>query len=140
MEKYAGGCACGAVRFEALGRPLRVGLCHCMACRKYHGSAFNPFVVFRFDRVFMAGALKAWRSSNHASRFSCEICSSPLCYREDVGDEIELNMGSFDDSSLFTPTYENWVCSREDWLTPLGVPEFKTDLGYERRRQLAVRH
>ena len=132
--KLTGGCACGAVRFEANGRPLRVGLCHCMTCRKFHGSAFNPFVVFRFDQVFIGGTLKSWRSSDHASRLSCEVCSAPICYQEDVGEEIELNMGSFDETSLFTPTYENWVTHREDWLPHLGLPERETDLGHERRQ------
>ena len=29
-----GGCPCGAVRIEAAGAPYRVGLCHCLDCRK----------------------------------------------------------------------------------------------------------
>lgn len=131
---YKGGCACGAVRFEATGEPLRVGLCHCMTCRRHHGSAFNPFVIFRAEQVLVAGSLKAWRSSNHASRLSCETCSSPICQQEDDGDEIELHLGSFDDTSLFAPTYENWIGHREDWLPHLGLPERPTDLGFERRR------
>ena len=135
MARYVGGCACGAVKFEAVGKPLRAGLCHCLTCRKFHGSAFNPFVVFRFHQVFIAGSLKAWRSSDHASRLSCGVCSSPICYQEDDGAEIEMNMGSFDEPSLFAPTYENWIGSREDWLPHLGLPERPTDLGFERRRQ-----
>ncbi len=137
MVKYLGGCACGAVRFEAVREPLRAGLCHCMVCRKHHGSAFNPFVVFKFEDVLVAGALKAWRSSDHSSRFSCEVCGSPICQQEDEGGEIELHTGSFDEPSLFAPMYENWIDSREDWLPHLGIQERQTDLGYERRRASA---
>jgi hypothetical protein len=43
---FSGGCACGKVRFTVTAQPKRVGLCHCMTCRKAHGAAFNPFVVF----------------------------------------------------------------------------------------------
>ncbi len=117
-----------------MGEPLRVGLCHCMTCRRHHGSAFNPFVVFRFDRVLIAGTLKVWRSSNHASHLSCEVCASPICYQEDDGDEIELNIGSFDDTSLFMPMYENWIAHREDWLPHWGLPERKTDANFEKHR------
>ena len=106
-----------------------------MTCRRHHGSAFNPFVVFRAEQVLVAGSLKAWRSSNHASRLSCETCSSPICQQEDDGDEIELHLGSFDEVSLFAPMYENWIGTREDWLPHLGLPERPTDLGFERRRQ-----
>ena len=133
MTAHKGGCACGAVRFEATGDPLRVGLCHCLTCRKHHGAAFNPFVVFKTEDVLIAGSLREWRSSEHATRFSCEVCSSPICQKEDDGDETELHIGSFDDVSLFAPIYENWVVHREDWLPRWGLPERETDLGHERR-------
>ena len=133
MTAAKGGCACGAVRFEALGEPMRVGLCHCMTCRKHHGSAFNPFVVYKFQQVLVAGSLKTWRSSEHSSRMSCEICGSPICQQEDDSGEIELHFGSFDDTSLFAPMYENWIVHREDWLPPLGLPQRPTDLGFEQR-------
>lgn len=135
MKVHNGGCACGAVRFEATGKPLRVGLCHCLTCRKHHASAFNPFVVFKAQAVLIAGSLRAWRSSDHATRLSCEVCSSPICQQEDDGDEIELHIGSFDDTSVFAPMYENWITHREDWLPHLGLPERRTDLGYARRNQ-----
>ena len=131
---FTGGCACGAVRFEVSQPPLRVGLCHCMTCRRKHGSAFNPFVVFKAEDVLVAGALRAWRSSEHASRFSCETCASPICQQEDEGGEIELHLGSFDDTSLFPPMYENWIVYRESWLPYLDVPQRKTDLGYMTRQ------
>jgi len=50
-----GGCACGAVRFTTIGEPRRGGLCHCMACRKAHAAAFNPFVVSAPDAVEVIG-------------------------------------------------------------------------------------
>lgn len=55
MFNFDGGCACGQVRIRATGEPLRVGICHCMTCRKYHGTAFNAFVVFSRDQVTIDG-------------------------------------------------------------------------------------
>lgn len=133
MIIHTGGCACSAVRFEASDEPLRVGLCHCMICRKHHASAFNPFVVYKAEKVLIAGSLRAWRSSDHATRLSCEVCSSPICQQEDEGGEIELHLGSFDEPSLFAPMYENWIMHREEWLPHLGIPERQTDLGYRAR-------
>jgi hypothetical protein len=43
MRKRTGGCNCGQVRFEVSGEPLRVGLCHCLVCRKESGSVGNFF-------------------------------------------------------------------------------------------------
>jgi hypothetical protein len=127
MTVHQGGCACGAVRFEAIGEPKRIGLCHCMTCRKHHGAAFNPFVVYPFDQVMIAGSLQSWRSSEHGRRFSCQVCCSPISYFEDEGGEIELHLGSFDEPSLFAPQYVNWVVHREDWLPHWGLREQATD-------------
>lgn len=124
MERFKGGCACGAVRLDVQGRPLRVGLCHCMTCRRKHGSTFNPFAVFLKAQVFIAGSLNQWQSSERGRRYSCQTCSSPICYIEDLGEEIELNLGSFDEPGLFPPTYESWVMYREAWLPPLNAPQY----------------
>ena len=45
-DVFTGGCACGQLTFAARGRPKRVGLCHCMTCRKISGSPFNAFTIF----------------------------------------------------------------------------------------------
>jgi hypothetical protein len=55
MERE-GGCACGAVRYVVTGGPLRVGLCHCLTCRKRHGAPFNAFAAFRTTRCGSRGA------------------------------------------------------------------------------------
>lgn len=41
MERHTGGCLCGNVRFVAVGSPYRVGVCHCLDCRKHHGALFS---------------------------------------------------------------------------------------------------
>lgn len=46
MERFTGGCLCGKVRIVAAGRPYRVGLCHCLDCRKHHGALFHASAIF----------------------------------------------------------------------------------------------
>lgn len=46
MDRFTGGCLCGKVRIVACGRPWRVGLCHCLDCRKHHGALFHASAVF----------------------------------------------------------------------------------------------
>ncbi len=46
MATFTGGCLCGTVKIEASGRPYRVGLCHCLDCRKHHGALFNASAIF----------------------------------------------------------------------------------------------
>ena len=46
MDEATGGCLCGLVRFVATGEPYRVGVGHCMDCRKHHGALFHASAIF----------------------------------------------------------------------------------------------
>ncbi len=119
---HEGGCACGAVRLTVRGAPLRVGLCHCLTCRKAHASAFNPCVIFAPGQVEIKGEVASWTSSPGYHLQFCPKCGSRIAGRD--GAEIELSLGSFDKPGLFEPQYELWVKRREPWLAPLNVPQF----------------
>jgi hypothetical protein len=110
-----GGCACGRVTFEARGEPKRVGLCHCMTCRKISGSAFNAFVIYPADQVTFSGEVSRWSATPESERGFCPVCGSPV-FDLDATDEIELTLGTFDAPNLFTPTYEGWAVRREHWV------------------------
>ncbi|MBM6593789.1 GFA family protein [Microvirga pudoricolor] len=110
-----GGCACGQLTFEARGEPKRVGLCHCMTCRKISGSAFNAYVIYPADRVAISGERRGWSDTPATERFSCVVCGSPV-FDRDAADEVELLLGAFDAPNLFAPTYECWTRRRETWL------------------------
>lgn len=113
---HTGGCACGKVRFEARGEPYRVGLCHCLTCRKVHGAPFNFFVVFPRDAVTIDGDMVEFASSEHGRRYSCRACGAPVSSHYDRPDEIDLYPGSFDEPGLWQPSYELWTTRREPWL------------------------
>jgi hypothetical protein len=121
-DPLEGGCACGAVRFRTWGDPLRVGLCHCMTCRKAHGAAFNPFIVFARTNVEVVGVLAHWDSTPGHSRDFCPKCGSRIVLFSET--EAELSLGGFDQPSRFQPQYEAWTTQREAWLEALDAPQF----------------
>jgi hypothetical protein len=116
-----GGCACGAVRFSAEGEPWRVGLCHCLDCRKQHGTPFSSSAVFPAERVELTGdEPDAYATSAKGRRHFCRRCGSPVFWREEGSDEVELFLGAFDEVGQFAPTYESWVLRREPWLPAIS--------------------
>lgn len=119
----AGGCLCGAVRITASGAPYRVGICHCLDCRKHHGAVFYAAAIFPADAVAISGDTSAYRN-----RHFCPTCGSSVFAR--YADEIEVHLGCLDAPSQLTPTYENWVIRREAWLPPFDVAR-----RYERDRE-----
>ena len=122
-EILEGGCACGRVRFKARGAPKRVGLCHCLTCRKAHGAAFFPFAVYERGQVLIVGELKSWLSSPDYDRAFCPNCGSPVIGRN--GAEVEVSLGSFDRENVLALGYESWIRHREHWLAALPVSQFE---------------
>ncbi|MCR9255770.1 MAG: GFA family protein [Alphaproteobacteria bacterium] len=114
MDRHTGGCLCGAVRLVATGRPYRVGLCHCLDCRKHHGALFYAAAVFPKDAVTIDGT-----TGDYQGRHFCQRCGSSVFARS--GDEIEVHLGSLDSPDRLTPTYEGWTVRREAWLPPFPL-------------------
>ena len=114
MNHFTGGCLCGDIRFVASGKPYRVGICHCLDCRKQHGALFHASAIFPETAFTVDGETGAYKG-----RFFCPRCGSSVFSRS--GDEVEINLGSLDDIDQFTPTYELWTIRRESWLPPFPV-------------------
>ena len=118
-----GGCLCGRVRFVATGEPLRVGVCHCMDCRKHHGALFHASAIFPADMGEMIGAAESYQG-----RFFCPRCGSSVFSVSDA--EVEVHLGALDAPDQFAPGYELWTDRRESWL-----PDFDVDERFTRDRE-----
>lgn len=123
MEPIVGGCLCGDVRIEAVGLPSRVGICHCLDCRKHHGALFYAAAIFPQQAVTIQGETR-----DYAGRFFCPRCGSSVFAR--TADEIEVHLGALDSPDQMTPTYESWTTRREAWL-----PEFPLARHYDHDRR-----
>ncbi|MCP1199039.1 GFA family protein [Notoacmeibacter sp. MSK16QG-6] len=125
MDRFTGGCLCGDIRFTATGQPNRVGICHCLDCRKHHGALFYAAAIFPQAAVTIHGEVRSYKG-----RSFCPRCGSSVFARS--GDEIEIHLGSLDEPDRLTPTYESWTVRRETWL-----PEFAVSRRYEGDREEA---
>ena len=127
MDRFTGGCLCGSVRLVATGRPYRVGICHCLDCRKHHGALFHASAIFPDHAVMIEGEVR-----EYAGRSFCPRCGSTVFGRS--ADEVEVNLGSLDATDQLKPTYELWTIRRESWLPPFPLVR-----RYERNRDGASR-
>lgn len=123
MVQFTGGCLCGKLRFVASGQPYRVGLCHCLDCRKHHGALFHASAIFPQDAVTIEG-----ETGEYAGRYFCPRCGSSVFSHS--GDEIEVNLGSLDAPDQLKPSYELWQVRRESWLPPFPITR-----SYDRDRE-----
>jgi hypothetical protein len=111
MTTLTGGCLCGQLRLSASGPPYRVGICHCMDCRKHHGALFYAAAIYPEAAVRIEGEARDYRG-----RHFCPHCGSSVFARS--GDEIEVHLGALDAPDQLAPSYENWTVRRESWLPP----------------------
>ena len=127
MNQLTGGCLCGDVRILTTGEPNRVGICHCLDCRKHHGALFHASAIFPADQMTIEG-----ETNDYHGRHFCPRCGSSVFGR--TGDEIEVNLGALDAPNQLTPTYELWTIRRESWLPPFPLKH-----RYERDRDPSSR-
>ncbi|HYD14573.1 MAG TPA: GFA family protein [Allosphingosinicella sp.] len=125
MPQHTASCLCGAVRITATGTPNRVGLCHCMDCRKHHGALFYAAAIFPAGQVTIEGETREYKS-----RHFCPACGSSVFASFPGSGEIELHLGALDAPSQFTPSYECWTIRRE-----ASLPPFPLAHSYERDRE-----
>jgi hypothetical protein len=131
-KRYAGGCLCSQIRYEAQGEPLYAGLCYCTDCQKASGSGFIPFVGFASSAVRFSGrtlqyATKAANGGDAVRNF-CPVCGS-LVFGGVVGKDSSFTIyaGTLDDPSAFRPTTVIFARSRPAWaVIPPGLTVFDT--------------
>jgi len=132
-------CSCGQLRLEAAGDPVRISMCHCLACQRRTGSAFAMQARFTADRVQVAGRYSDYvRVSDEGDRRTfhfCPDCGATVFFTtEDAPDLIAVPVGVFADPSFPPPTVSVYESRRHPWITVPAAIE--TDAAWESLRPL----
>lgn len=114
----AGGCYCGAVRYEASGPVFNATLCHCSDCRRASGApAVGWFSVEAGGLRTTHGAPREFRSSPRVLRTFCGQCGTMLTWRhEEAPGEVDVTICSLDDPNAVPPQDHTFVASAVRWL------------------------
>ena len=114
----AGGCYCGAVRYEVTGKPVHLTNCHCSICRRTTGAPYVswfsvPVAQFRI----VQGSPVTFHSSQKALRRFCGTCGTQLIFQheEDVL-YIDLTAGSLDDPESCPPEDHTYLGDKLGWV------------------------
>lgn len=121
----AGGCQCGAVRYEIRADPMTLYACHCTECQRQSGSAFSlSLVVPRESVVVTGGTPKRWRRVHESGRviqcLFCGDCGSRLWHEPERNPAVTiLKAGTLDDTRWLYPVGHIWTRSALPWP---GIP------------------
>jgi hypothetical protein len=121
-------CRCGQLEAAVTGEPVRVSVCHCLACQKRTGSAFSTQLRFSRSGVRIRGRAKQWTrvaDSGHLVTYHfCPECGSTLHYGGgNFPDLVAIPLGAFDDPYFAQPHFSVWEERKHDWLDLHGIDE-----------------
>ena len=66
-------CSCGQLTAQVEGEPVRVSICHCLACQRRTGSPFGEQARFALKHTVIAGTfdrIRADRRRGHQDQVS----------------------------------------------------------------------
>ncbi len=126
---FAGGCQCGAVRYQLTAAPKGASICHCRMCQKAGGAPFMAFTGVKLaNLVFTRGAPARFSSSDIAERGFCAACGTPLTYQMKGRNRISVTIGSLDDPANFAPGVQLGIEAKLPWFAALAaLPEQRTE-------------
>jgi hypothetical protein len=120
MASYAGGCTCGAIRYEITAEPVRSFQCQCRDCQRDTGGGHASVIVFPRAAMQITGDVvensRTAESGAVKRKGFCGNCGSPLYNKpQNVPDMIGVYVGTLDDPSGFAPEIVMFASRGHRW-------------------------
>lgn len=127
MTKRIASCSCGQLSVTTFEDPIRVSVCHCLACQRRTGSAFGVQARFRRDSLELSGKSTRYaRISDEGNKTNFEFC--PNCgvtvYFTSEGSEemVAIPVGVFAEPRFPAPTISMYEERKHSWVVmPEGI-------------------
>jgi hypothetical protein len=115
-----GRCVCGAIQYELHGELRGILVCHCVECRRYHGTSGAYTAVAREGLVVRDPEQQLrWfpgpTSETGGERGFCARCGSSLLWREPGKVTTSVSAGSLDGETGLSIARHIWDEQRADW-------------------------
>lgn len=114
-------CSCGQLRLTCTGEPVRISICHCLACQQRTGSVFGTQARFHRDSVAIEGHSTAFArvgdSGGTVTFHFCPTCGSTVYWLlASAPDLIAVAVGNFADPRFPKPRHSVYEERRHPWV------------------------
>lgn len=126
MATREAACSCGQLRVLVEGDPVRVSVCHCLACQRRTGSTYGFQARWPVESAQITGEARVYRRDSddldEERRFYfCPHCGATVYYFTDP-EYIAIPVGVLGDPDFAEPTVSVWESRKHSWVTmPEGV-------------------
>src|SRR5437879_11271714 len=98
-------CSCGQLTVTTTEDPIRVSVCHCLACQRRTGSVFGAQARFRRESTEIKGQSKQYvRVGDEGSKITfnfCPACGATVHYAiEGRQDGVDVPVGAFSEAAF----------------------------------------
>lgn len=126
MSKRRASCICGQLSVICEGEPVRISMCHCLACQQRTGGVFSVQARFPRGQVHIEGRatqyLRTADSGNRASFSFCPVCGSTVYWEpETLPDFVAVAVGAFADPQFPSPKVSVYEERRHPWTAMPGL-------------------
>src|SRR5690348_10601343 len=103
-------CSCGQLQARVTAEPLRVSVCHCLACQRRTGSVFGAQARFPKESVSIQGTstefVRVGDGGTKATFRFCPNCGATVYYTTSgIDDVVAIPVGAFADPSFPAPAF-----------------------------------
>ena len=123
MPERLASCSCGQLSACVAGEPVRVSICHCLACQRRTGSVFGQQARFRRSDVTLAGEsteyVRIGDEGSHVRFHFCPRCGATVYYELQGMDEfLAIPVGAFADPGFPPPSVSVYEERMHGWVVP----------------------
>jgi len=116
-------CNCGQLSAQVSGTPLRISICHCLACQRRTGSPFGQQARFPRADVTISGESHRWTRCGDegtcATFHFCPQCGATVYWEPQAMPEIlMIPVGAFADPGFPAPTVSVYETRKHCWVEP----------------------
>ncbi len=117
-------CSCGQLTAKVIGEPVRISICHCLACQRRTGSVFGEQARFPRENVTVSGTASEYvrigDEGSHVKFHFCPTCGATVYYAlEGVEGSLAIPVGAFADPDFPTPRVSVYENRKHKWvITP----------------------
>lgn len=129
----AGGCHCGALRYEISGEIPWRALCLCQTCQKISGGAGSLIIGIAASAFhYTQGEPRRFTHAgdgNNPTREFCAVCGVHIAARSPKAPGgVVVRIGTLDDPSVFEgPTMAFWTQEKQGFhVVPAGATAYAT--------------
>jgi len=131
MPTRRASCTCGQLTATTTAEPVRISVCHCLACQRRTGSVFGMQARFPQDAVAVAGDSTVFARTGDegtTARFHfCPVCGATVYYLMDaVPGMVAIPVGAFADPGFTPPRVSVYEARRHPWVRlPDSIESFE---------------